>query len=131
MNGIESVHGRALTEWARLHRDPVVRMLYHIPNGGNRSKGVAGKLKAEGVLAGVWDYHLPVATHQRPGLWIELKAPKERTHKHGGLSDPQVKFGRHLVGQGYACIVAYDWLDAAQAIEAYLAGRAFPLWDGG
>lgn len=131
MKGLEAAHGRALTEWARAHPDARVRVLFHIPNGGGRSKATAGMLKAEGVLAGVWDYHLPVVTPKYPGLWIELKAPQYRNHKQGGLSKEQIDFGRHLRGQGYALAVHYDWTDAMLTIEGYLAGRPISSWVGG
>ena len=38
---------------------PCLKWLHHIPNGGLRNRVVAGKLKAEGVRAGVSDYFLP------------------------------------------------------------------------
>src|SRR5262245_8907913 len=66
----------ALFEWAQynISRLPELDLLFAIPNGGKRSKAVAGKLKAEGVKAGVPDICLPVARRGYHGLFIELKA---------------------------------------------------------
>jgi hypothetical protein len=51
-------------------------MLFAIPNGGARHKAIAGKLRAEGVRAGVPDICLPVPRGEYHGLFIELKRPK-------------------------------------------------------
>ncbi|MGH9837274.1 MAG: hypothetical protein ACREEM_00645 [Blastocatellia bacterium] len=40
---------------------PVLKLLYAVPNGGDRNLYVARKLKAEGVMAGVADLCLPAA----------------------------------------------------------------------
>lgn len=47
----EEAEQRALAQWLDLHRI----LWCHVPNGGQRSKAVAGKLKAAGVKAGVPD----------------------------------------------------------------------------
>lgn len=145
---LESAQGMALMQWADLEfrtgHQPMLAFLRHIPNGGARNKATAGRLKAEGVRRGTWDYVVPVvsrydmqddwqatgeSTMRFPGLWIELKIETERSKKNGGLSDEQVEFGTHLHGQGYACVVAYDWEEARDAIMAYLSGEAVPhLW---
>ena len=44
-----------------------------MPNGGHRNKATAGKLKAEGVRAGVPDLMLLYPRHGYHGLVIELK----------------------------------------------------------
>lgn len=74
----ESAEQRALFSWAAMQAKarPELAMLLAIPNGGHRSKATAGRLKAEGVRAGVPDVALPVARAPHGGLWIELKRPK-------------------------------------------------------
>lgn len=74
----EDLH-RACVEWADLAagRYPLLRRMIHVPNGGKRSKGEAGKMKAMGVKKGVPDLLLPLPSGGYAGLAVELKA-------HGG-----------------------------------------------
>ena len=53
----------ALFAWLRLQWPDLDRVSFAIPNGGHRHKAVAGKLKAEGVKAGVPDIFIayPIA----------------------------------------------------------------------
>lgn len=53
-------------------------LLHHIPNGGARSKATAGRLKAEGVKAGIPDICLPVPKNGYGALYIELKVPENK-----------------------------------------------------
>ena len=63
----EHAHQVALFDWANLHlgRMPELAAMYAIPNGGARSKATAGKLKAEGVKAGVPDIVPAIANEHR------------------------------------------------------------------
>jgi hypothetical protein len=72
---------RACVEWAELAsgRYPLLRRLIHVPNGGKRSKGEAGKMKAMGVKKGVLDLLLPLPSGRYPGFAVELKAPGGKT----------------------------------------------------
>ena len=141
---LESAQGMALIRWAdlaaRAGRHELAQ-LRHIPNGGARDARIGAQLKAEGVRRGTWDYVLPVVMHTSPmlegdqhrcirwpGLWIELKIESERKTKNGGLSTSQVAFGEFIHAQGYATVVAYSWLEAKEAIEAYLGGREIPFF---
>lgn len=81
-------------------------MIFAIPNGEARSKSAAGKLRAEGVMAGVWDLYVPAWY-----LWIEFK----RVHT-GTLSGAQREFGRTMLLYGYRCMVAYGAEDAKTQI---------------
>jgi hypothetical protein len=65
----------ALMKLVRMHepRYPQLRLLFAVPNGGARNKIVAGKLKAEGVKAGVPDYIFPASAPGYIGLAVELK----------------------------------------------------------
>ena len=53
-------------------------LLFAVPNGGARSKATAGKLKAEGVVAGVADLILLVPKQWAFALCIEMKTEKGR-----------------------------------------------------
>lgn len=50
------------------------RRTFAIPNGGARSKGEAGKLKAEGVRAGVSDVCCAYPVAGKHGLFLEMKS---------------------------------------------------------
>ncbi len=132
---LESALGMALIQWADVMSRgmyPSLAFLHHIPNGGARSKATAGRLKAEGVRRGVWDYFLPVSARingmQYVGLYLELKIPAERGTKDGGLSVPQMRFGEFVAGQGYATVVAYCWTEAQAALSAYLNAQEVPFF---
>ena len=66
----ESQEQQALFEWAELSKRcfPELELLFHVPNGGARSKATAGRLKAEGVKPGVPDLCLPVPRGAYHGL---------------------------------------------------------------
>ncbi len=94
---------RAFVEWWRkTQRD----MIFAIPNGGARGKAQAGKLRAEGVMPGVWDLCAPERY-----LWIEMKVGT------GRLSKEQREFGKAMLGAGYHCIVAWSCDDAIQQVQ--------------
>ena len=75
-----ALFGWILWHGVKLH--PELDLLYAIPNGGYRGKAEAGKLKAEGVKAGMPDIHLPVARGNFIGLFIEMKSKTGRAEKH-------------------------------------------------
>ena len=116
----ESQEQQLLFEWAALSAGkwPELALMYHIPNGGSRSKAEAGRFKAEGVKAGVPDICLPVARGGYHGLYIELKRVKG-----GRVSPAQQGWIAALRDQGYCACVCKGWDDAAHVIKAYLEGR--------
>lgn len=116
----ESQEQQLLFEWAALSagRWPELALMYHIPNGGSRSKSEAGRFRAEGVKAGVPDICLPVARGGYHGLYIELKRVKG-----GRVSTAQQGWIAALRDQGYCACVCKGWDDAAHIIKAYLEGR--------
>ncbi|MDM7322422.1 MAG: VRR-NUC domain-containing protein [Gammaproteobacteria bacterium] len=73
----EALH-RACLQWANLHlgRYPLLHWLIHVPNGGKRPKGEAGKLRAMGTKPGVPDLLLPFPSPSGAwkGLAIEFKS---------------------------------------------------------
>jgi len=74
-------------------------LIYAIPNGGARNIVTATKLKAEGVTAGVPDLHVPVAMGIYHGLYIEMKAGKNKASEH------QITVMEKLKNEGYLCAV--------------------------
>ena len=138
----EHSHQVALMAWAAANRgnDRRLHLLFAIPNGGERNKIVASRMKAEGVRSGVPDLFLPVVGQKwsKPdygitwyhGLFIEMKKPaaqyKRKAAKDkwdtGGVSEEQKIWLNMLEQQGYKCVVCYHWYQAASEIKFYLTG---------
>ena len=101
------------------------RLLFAIPNGGDRHPAVAAKLKVEGVRAGVPDLMLAVARMGtkgwRPygGLFIELKRVGIKSAKAG-----QEEYHALLRAQGYRVEVCSGFEAARAAILGYLGIEA-------
>lgn len=101
----------------RANLDPTWGLCFAIPNGGKRSKATAGKLKAEGVKAGVPDLFLPVARNGYHGLFIELKVNGRKQERHQSL------WHIKLMEQGYEVHTVWD--DATEVIrilDSYING---------
>lgn len=95
----------AFIKWFRLQYPGV--LIFAIPNGGDRHKAVAGKLKAEGVTAGVPDLFIP-----RWRMFVEMK------RKKGGRVSPEQQDIMALLKEcGYSCIVAHGCDDAIHQLE--------------
>lgn len=109
----------AVFEWVTLmtYRLPELRLLYHVPNGGLRSKSEAVRFKRTGVKPGVPDLCLPVARSGYHGLYIELKRKKG-----GKLSDDQRDWLKALWEQDYYVCVCFGSEEACDTIYAYLTG---------
>lgn len=95
---------------------PELELLFHIPNGGKRSKSEAARFKAAGVCPGIPDLFLPVARGGYHGLWIEMKA------KDGRVSPAQRDMMGRLSAQGYRCVVCFGADEAIAQITEYLEG---------
>ena len=114
----ESQHQEQVILWCD-HEAPVLirrqtAQILAISNGGHRNKAVAGRLKAEGVRAGVPDLFLPVPAGPFHGLWIELK-------KMGGRpSAEQIQRLAELRANGYRAVIAVGWREAVAIISDYL-----------
>jgi hypothetical protein len=116
----------ALIRWAKVQtpRLPALRLLFAVPNGGQRHAATAARLKAEGVRPGVPDVCLPVPSGPYHGLFIELKRPKRPGKPAGRPTDEQLWWLGELQAVGYCCGLAYGWDEARALIEAYLQGEA-------
>lgn len=95
-------------------KHPELRLLFHVPNGGSRNKAEAANLKRQGVRPGVPDLCFPVARGKYHGLYIELKAGKNKPTEH------QREWIAELRAQQYAVAVCYGWEEAAGILEKYL-----------
>jgi hypothetical protein len=113
---LERPHQVALIKWVRTVRDifPVLKLLYAVPNGGDRNLRVARKLKAEGVLAGVADLCLPAARRGYHGLYLEMKS------EEGVAKKEQKEFLRGVSAEGYCAVIAQGVDDARATLEWYI-----------
>jgi hypothetical protein len=112
----EGSQQKALMVWAALNQNtyPQLKWLVHIPNGGSRHIREAVELKAQGVKAGVPDLMLPFPTKYFAGLFIELKAGKNKT------SIEQDEWLQYLSSVGYMTSVQWSWEGARDLIVDYL-----------
>lgn len=105
----------AVVAWARYAaaRVPCLGLLFAIPNGGRRDKATAGRLKAEGVRAGMPDLCLPVPRGGACALWIEMKT------ETGRLSEAQRETADALRAEGARVEVCRSAAEAIGVLEAY------------
>ena len=110
----------AIFQWAALMQGqyPELRLLHHIPNGGQRNKATAARLKAQGVKPGVPDIFLPVSRRGYHGLYIELKRKKG-----GQLSEHQKEWLDALFSEGYLAVRCDGADEAIGIIADYLKIR--------
>ena len=114
----------ACVRWFAYQHPELQGLLFAVPNGGARSKATAGKLKAEGVVAGVADLLLlvPKRSSDNPlilavtycGLAIEMKTPK------GRQSPEQWAWKQRLEANGYKYAVIRSLDDFISTVEGYL-----------
>ena len=92
-------------------------VLAAVPNGGARDAITGARLKREGVVRGMPDMLLACAKSGKHGLFIEMKTAR------GRVSESQRNLFPLLEAQGYGVAVCHGWREAAETVEAYLAGR--------
>lgn len=113
----ESAEQQALMQWANAQSAalPALKLLYHVPNEGNR--GVIGGVHMQrmGLKKGVPDMCLPVPSGGHHGLYIELKR-----QKGGTPTEEQVWWMDALTKNGYCVCWARGWHEAANAIIEYI-----------
>ena len=112
----EHVEAVTLMKVVKLHemRYPQLKLFFAVPNGGDRNKIVAAKMKAEGVRPGVPDYFLPVPHGTYNGLVIELKSMT------GYASREQKDWIEQLRHYGWRAEVCRGWEAAWSLILDYL-----------
>jgi hypothetical protein len=93
-------------------------IIYAIPNGGQRNAIVAAKLKAEGVLAGIPDIHIPMARNGYHSLYIEMKNGKK-----GTISDKQKDMIEKLKAEGNKVVVCRSVEEFEKEIKEYFNSK--------
>lgn len=111
----------AVIAWADLqpydNEHKIGAFLFAIPNGGQRNKITAARLKAEGVRAGVPDLFLAIPRAPYSGLFIEMKRTKKSLSKVSKEQrDKQALFSQI----GYDVATCYGAEEAIKTIKAYL-----------
>ena len=104
-----------------LPNQEIYEHLAAIPNGGHRSKGEAGKMKAEGQKPGYPDTTLDLPRGVYHGLRIEMKADadKDLDVSKGRVSSDQLTYLRRLTAAGYYCTTCWGTQDAIKVILEY------------
>jgi len=95
-------------------------VIYHPPNGGLRNKREAGRLKHQGVKAGVSDLVVMDARGGWHGLYLEFKATPPR---HAPLADSQRDWLALAESRGYCAALARG-IEEAKRVLAWYAGLA-------
>lgn len=115
----EHTQQRALFEWLHVCAlaCPELELAFAVPNGGLRAKAVAGKLKAEGVKAGVPDVCLPLRSGDAGALFIEMKS------KDGRRTSAQIERMPRLAAAGNTVVVCWSWDQAADAVMSHMSVR--------
>lgn len=107
--------------------------IFHVANGGLRTKSEAARLKAMGVRAGVADLFLPVMVERDGsvfgGLWVEMKRQAGPKGGGGTLSKEQIEFGEEMRGRGYEWKACHGAKEALQSIGDYLGMVGVGLQD--
>lgn len=92
-------------------------LLFAVPNGGRRDAVTGGKLKSEGVVAGVSDLLLLIARGRYHGMCIEMKT------EIGRQSEAQKEWQVSVEEQGYKYAVARSLQQFIQLINEYENGQ--------
>ncbi|WP_272947442.1 VRR-NUC domain-containing protein [Variovorax sp. JS1663] len=112
---------RACADWVFAHEGiyPFLRWLMHVPNGGLRSRGEAGRMRAMGVRKGVVDWILPFPspTGRYTGLAIEVKSNR------GTVSDEQQDFLDDAAAAGWLTAVVRSSDEFVKAVEQWIRVR--------
>jgi VRR-NUC domain len=124
MKNTEHLNQVTLFQWAGAlaHKYSALNNIFAIPNGGHRHIGVAVKLKAEGVKAGIPDICLAYPAFfegdacdiKYCGLYIEMKS------ESGRATPEQLSWLLRLEQARYKTVLCHKWTEAALAICDYL-----------
>lgn len=91
-----------------------LKLLYHIPNEGKRSVSYGAALRRQGMKRGVPDLCLPVARGRYHGLYIEMKAGRNKP------TVDQQWWLEALERQGFRAVWCSGWEQAKEEISEYL-----------
>lgn len=95
-------------------RFPILKWLLHIPNGGKRSRGTAGRMKAMGVKKGAVDMVLMFRYGPWAGLSIELKVGNNTP------TEDQVEWLETATEHGYYTAVCWTFEEFQAHLHRFL-----------
>jgi len=106
------------------NREPRLKWIHAIPNGGKRSIKTAVTMKATGTEKGIWDVFFPCPVKIggnviNSGLYIEFKKPKTLSSGEGKLTVEQKEFYSDLKDM-YAFAVCRSVVKGLEAVIHYL-----------
>lgn len=118
-NLTEDIEQQMVFDWAEVMecRYPCLKLMYHVPNEGKRSKATGAKMKRMGLRRGVPDICLPVARGGFHGLYIEMKAVGGRATKE------QCEYLDALREEGYFVALCVGHEAAEKTILGYVGMR--------
>lgn len=109
----EEIEHIKLMDWIRSKKE-LAQYTIHVANERATSPAQGAKLKRMGVRSGVSDLFIGVPKGDYNGMWLELKAGKNKP------TDNQFKFMEDMSSQGYYCVWCSGFPDAKMLIEDYL-----------
>lgn len=112
MKRTEHVEQREFVQWVRQYTP---YLIYAIPNGGSRGRSQGATLKAEGVLAGMPDLHIPELR-----LWIEMKAS-------GGKVSPVQRAIHKQLQKFDTVVVCFSTDEAVNVVSARMEDLGIPI----
>lgn len=92
--------------------------IYHVPNGGQRSKSTGAAMKRQGVKSGVSDLVVMDARGGWFGLYMEFKASPPHT---AALADSQHDWLTLAERRGYCAVLAVGLEEAKRVLREYAA----------
>jgi hypothetical protein len=98
-------------------RFPLLKWLFHVPNGGWRGMRAGRKMKQQGVRPGVPDLVLAIPRGGYFGLWIEMKRQKSVP---SDVSAEQRDWHEFLRAQGYCVWVCKGCAHAWRVLVWYM-----------
>lgn len=109
---LESTLQKQCVAWFRTqYRD---KLIYATPNEAKRSFALASHCRAMGMTSGIPDLFIPFPVAHFHGLYIELKIHPNKP------TDNQNAMMAHLVKQGYAVHLCYDFEAFQIIVKTYL-----------
>ena len=116
----ESRIQKACVSWFRMQYRYKRRVLFAIPNGaklsGNQTqRAITGKrMKEEGLVPGVADLFLSIASGEYHGLYLEAKTAT------GRQSDSQKEFEQDVISEGYGYALFRSLPEFQAIVRTYL-----------